>query len=100
MGLFGFGKKEEKAVQATAPQEQVESRYKVLGVGCPKCEALTRNVEVAFKELGLEEPVQHVSDFKKIASYGVMSTPAFVIDEEVKSIGKVLSVQEIKDMVK
>lgn len=97
MGMFGFGKKEEKTV---TPEEAVESRYKVLGVGCPKCEALSRNVKEAFKELGLDETVQHVSDFKRIASYGVMSTPAFVIDDQVKSIGKVLSVQEIKDLVK
>lgn len=97
MGLFGFGKKEEIP---TVQEAVVESRYKVLGVGCPKCEALSRNVKEAFKEIGLDEPVQHVSDFKKIASYGVMSTPAFVIDDEVKSIGKVLSVEEIKALVK
>lgn len=69
---------------------------KVLGTGCKKCEKTEENVKIAIKELNIEAVVEKVEDFRKIMSYGVMSTPAIVIDEKVVVAGKVASVEEIK----
>ncbi len=72
----------------------------MLGSGCAKCRALEKNVLEAMASLGLSEGVDHVTDFAAIASYGVMSTPALVIDGEVVSSGKLLSVQEAQAFLK
>lgn len=96
MSLFGFGKKKEEVVPV---KNVTSSRYKVLGTGCSKCDALTRVVEEALNELGLDDGVEHVSELAKIAAYGVMSVPAFVVDEKVVSVGKVLSREEVKRFV-
>ena len=69
---------------------------KVLGPGCANCKKLEKNVQVAVKELGLDASIEKVTDFKEIAKYGVMSTPALVIDDEVKVFGKVAKAEEIK----
>jgi len=68
---------------------------KVLGSGCKNCVALKENTETALKELGLEAEIIKVEDMKDIVSYGVMQTPALVIDEKVVSFGKVLKPKEI-----
>lgn len=68
---------------------------KILGSGCRNCEILKENTEVAVKERGIEAEIVKVTDFKEIMAYGVMSTPALVIDEKVVSFGKVLKPQEI-----
>jgi len=68
---------------------------KVLGSGCKKCVALKENTEVALKEVGIEAEVIKVEDFADIMAYGVMTTPALVIDEKVVSYGKVLKPKEI-----
>ncbi|WP_338048360.1 thioredoxin family protein [Paraliobacillus sediminis] len=60
------------------------------------CKKLEKNVQVAVKELGLDASIKKVTDFKEISKYGVMSTPALVVDEEVKVYGKVVKAQEIK----
>ncbi|HZH92666.1 MAG TPA: thioredoxin family protein [Tissierellaceae bacterium] len=72
---------------------------KVLGTGCKKCEKTEANVREAIKELGIEATIQKVEDVQGIMSYGVMATPALVIDEEVKVKGKVPSVEDIKKML-
>lgn len=68
---------------------------KILGSGCKKCENLKENTEEALKEAGIEAEIVKVTDFKDIMAYGVMTTPAIVIDEKVVSYGKVLKPSEI-----
>jgi len=68
---------------------------KVLGSGCKKCLKLKENVEEALLESGIEATVEKVEDMEKIIGYGVMSTPALVVDEEVKSMGKLLKPKDI-----
>ena len=69
-------------------------KIQILGTGCPKCQALARNTEAAASELGLEYELEKVSDINEIMKFGVMMTPALVVDGEVKAVGKVLSVTE------
>lgn len=69
---------------------------KILGSGCKNCTALTENAQAAVQEMGVEAEIIKVTDFKDIMTYGVMSTPALVIDEKVVSYGKVLKPQDIK----
>lgn len=68
---------------------------KILGSGCRNCVTLKDNTEVALKETGIEAEIVKVTDFKDIMAYGVMTTPALVIDEKVASFGKVLKPKEI-----
>ena len=71
-------------------------KIEVLGMGCSNCNRLYENVLEAVKQSGKEAQVAKVEDIKKIMSYGVMSTPALVIDGLVKVAGKVPKVEEIK----
>ena len=73
---------------------------KILGPGCARCERLEREVMEAVAQMDLPAAVEHVRDIKEIASYGVMGTPALVVDGEVKSVGKVPTVEEIKKWLK
>ncbi|MFL8888114.1 thioredoxin family protein [Helcococcus kunzii] len=73
--------------------------YKVLGSGCAKCQKLEENLKEALSQNGKNAEVEHVTDFAEIARYGVMSTPALVVDENVVSMGKVLTVDEIKNII-
>ena len=68
---------------------------KILGGGCKNCAALTENAEAAVKEAGIEVEIVKVTEFKDIMAYGVMSTPALVVDEKVVSFGRVLKPKEI-----
>ena len=68
----------------------------VLGPGCAKCQALLKNAEEAVKQLGMEAHIEKVSDINMITSFGVMMTPALVVDGELKLQGKVATVDEIK----
>ncbi len=68
---------------------------KVLGSGCDKCKKLEANVKEAIQSLGIDAQVEKIEDFKQIMAFGVMQTPALVIDEKVKSIGKVLTVNDL-----
>jgi small redox-active disulfide protein 2 len=69
---------------------------KVLGPGCPKCQATEKNVREVVTEAGLDAQVDKVTDVMEIAKYGVFGTPAVVINGEVKSVGKIPSKDEIK----
>jgi small redox-active disulfide protein 2 len=71
----------------------------ILGTGCPKCKALTANAEAAVKALGIEAAIEKVEKIQDIMKFGVMMTPALVIDGRVKSVGKVLSAEEIKKFI-
>jgi len=75
-------------------------KIQVLGSGCSKCKALAQNAETAAKELGLEYTLDKVTDIKEIMKFAVMTTPALVIDGQVKTAGKLLNIQEIKEMLK
>lgn len=68
---------------------------KILGSGCKKCVTLKENTEIALKETGIEAEIIKVMDFKDIMAFGVMTTPALVINEKVVSFGKVLKPKEI-----
>lgn len=68
----------------------------ILGTGCAKCNRLQQVSEEAAKELGIEYTLNKVSDVKTIMGYGVMMTPALVVDGEVKVSGKVPSLDEVK----
>ena len=72
---------------------------KILGSGCKNCITLKENTETALKETGIEAEIVKVTDFKDIVAYGVMSTPALVIDEKVMSFGKVLKPKEISKIL-
>lgn len=74
-------------------------RIDVLGTGCPKCRKVKENVRSALAELNREAEVVEVKDLKAIADYGVMMTPALAIDGEVKTAGKIPSVEEIKKWI-
>ena len=69
---------------------------KVLGSGCANCKKLEENTKKAVEELGIDVAIEKVSDFKDIMAYGVMKTPALVVDEKVKIMGRVPSPAEIK----
>ncbi len=71
-------------------------KIQILGTGCPKCRQLTANVEAAVKALGIEVQIEKVEKIPEILKFGVMTTPALAVDGQVKSAGKVLSVDEIK----
>jgi small redox-active disulfide protein 2 len=71
-------------------------KLQVLGTGCPKCKKLIENAESAAKELGIEYTLEKVTDINEILKFGVMMTPALVVDGEVKFVGKVAPVAEIK----
>nr|WP_312577250.1 thioredoxin family protein [Sedimentibacter sp.] len=68
---------------------------KILGSGCKNCITLKKNTEEALKEKGIEADVVKVEDYKDIVAYGVLQTPALVIDEKVVSFGKVLKPKDI-----
>lgn len=72
---------------------------KVLGSGCKKCEVLTNNTREAIKEMGIEAEVIQITDLKDIIKFGVMTTPSLVIDEVVVSVGKVLKLKQIKELI-
>jgi small redox-active disulfide protein 2 len=74
-------------------------KVQVLGAGCPKCKMLTANAEAAVKALGIEATVEKVEKIAEIMKFGVMMTPALVVDGKVKSAGKVLSAEEIKKLL-
>ena len=75
-------------------------KIEILGMGCSNCNKLYQNVLDAVKQSGNEVEVTKVEDIKKIMGYGVMSTPALVIDGVVKTAGKVPKVEEIKQWIK
>lgn len=110
MGLFGKKKKEEASscccggrctpeAMARAEAEKAAAGVKVLGSGCAKCGALEETARAALAELGMDTAVEHVTDFAQIAAYGVMTTPALVVDGKVVSYGKALKRDEAKALI-
>lgn len=104
MGLFSRKKEETRCccgncsaegLRAAEKAKNDGARVKVLGSGCAKCQALEANTVAALRQLGMDTQVDHVRDFAQIAAYGVMSTPALVVDGKVVAFGKVLKTEEI-----
>lgn len=109
MALFGKKKKETKNcccgdhcnadTMAQAEAAKAVSGIKVLGSGCAKCNALADSVRAALIELHMDASIEHVTDFAQIAAYGVMTTPALVVDGKVVSYGKALKKDEVKALI-
>lgn len=72
---------------------------KILGPGCARCHQVEKLVIDTLAETGADANVDHVTDFKKIAEYGVFSTPSVVVDGKVKSVGKIPKKEEIKTWI-
>lgn len=75
------------------------TRIQILGTGCPKCKLLYANAEAAVQAAGIEAQLEKVEKIADIMKFGVMSTPALVIDGVVKSVGKVLSPEDIRKLL-
>jgi len=75
-------------------------KIEILGTGCAKCKSLTKNVEKAVAELGIEAEIVKVDSIQEIMNRGVMMTPALYIDGKSKIVGKTATVEEIKKMLK
>ncbi|MEI6057222.1 MAG: thioredoxin family protein [Lentisphaerota bacterium] len=74
-------------------------KIQILGTGCAKCKKLAETTEEAAKALGIQYELEKVTDIVKIMQLGVMMTPALVVDGKVKSIGKVPSVDEVRNIL-
>lgn len=106
MSLFGKKKGTASCCCASANQPAPASsavsgslRVEVLGSGCTKCNQLEANTRTALAQLGIDAQIGHVTDFAQIAVYGVMSTPALVINGTVVSTGRVLTVEEAAELL-
>ncbi len=106
MSLFGKKKEETSAcccggncdAESMAKVETAKTEgagVKVLGSGCAKCNQLEAATKAALEQLGMDTTIDHVTDFSQIAAYGVMTTPALVVDGKVVSYGKVLKTEEV-----
>lgn len=74
-------------------------KIQILGTGCPKCTKLAEAAEAAARELGIDYEIEKVTDINEITSFGVMMTPALVVDGIVKSAGASLSKDQIKEFL-
>ena len=74
-------------------------KIQILGPGCPKCKKLADSAETAARESGFEYELEKITDINEIMSFGVMMTPALVINGEVKTVGKAPSTGEIKKLL-
>ncbi len=83
-----------EAAKKAKNADETGCAVKVLGSGCKKCNDLEAAVKAALGEMGKSVEVEHVTDFNKIAAFGVMTTPALVVNNKVVSMGKVLKKDE------
>lgn len=110
-----FGRKKEQATTsccegcASCTQDSMEKAeaakavgpaVKILGSGCAACNQLEVATKAALEQLKMDTAIDHVTDFAKIAAYGVMTTPALVVDGKVVSYGKVLKTNEVVNLLK
>ena len=75
-------------------------KIQILGTGCPKCKKLAELTEQTAKELGIEYELEKVTKINDIMKFGVMVTPALVVDGQVKIAGKLPSVEQLKEILK
>ncbi|MDD4493375.1 MAG: thioredoxin family protein [Eubacteriales bacterium] len=110
MSLFNLGKKKEtgscccgncdaESMEKAERAKTEGSGIKVLGSGCARCNQLEAAVKAALEQLGMDTTINHVTDFSQIAAYGVMTTPALVVDGKVVSYGKVLKTEEVVEIL-
>lgn len=99
MALFNFGKN--KSENSSQEKIQVNGDYtiKVLGSGCKSCQTLFSNLQDAVKNLDIKADTVHVTDIAQLAKYGIMTTPALVINDKVVSTGKVLKSGDIEKLI-
>ena len=74
-------------------------KIQILGTGCPKCKKLLETAETAAKELGINYEMEKITDITKIMQSGVIMTPALAVDGEVKSSGRIPSIEELKKIL-
>jgi len=74
-------------------------RIQILGTGCPKCQALAANAEEAIRGLDGDYEIEKVTEVAEILEYGVMVTPALAVEGEVRAAGKLLSAEEIRELL-
>lgn len=82
------------------PMKGALQSIKVLGTGCKNCHTLLENTQAALKEIGSAVAVEYVTDMAAVAGYGVMSTPALVVNEKVVSSGKVLKTNDVVNLLR
>lgn len=112
MALFNFGKKKKETSScccdvnvdaesmAKAKSAKMEgASVKILGSGCAKCNQLEAATKAALEQLGMDTAIDHITDFSQIAAYGVMTTPALVVDGKVASYGRVLKTDEVVEIL-
>lgn len=106
MALFGFGKNKQEELKTSCTCDGTcsigdieKARFLVLGACCQKSKDTFENVKTAVKEMGFDDEVLNIGDYVQIAKYGVMSTPALVIDSKVVSYGKLLKVADVKTLI-
>ena len=75
-------------------------KIQILGTGCPKCRKLAENAEAAAQSIGVEFEIEKVTNINDIMKFGVMMTPALVIDGRVEAAGKVPSIEDIEKMIR
>ena len=109
MGLFGFGKRMEEETKGGCCGSAIAEEpacgengcnIKVLGAGCKSCHEQHENVKKAVANMNLDAEVEYITDMEKVMSYGVMSMPAIVVNEEVVSMGKVLKAAQVEELLK
>jgi len=74
-------------------------KIEILGTGCPKCKKLTELSKDVVEELGISAKIEKITDINKIIEYGVMVTPALVVDGDVRVAGRIPSKQEITEWI-
>jgi small redox-active disulfide protein 2 len=80
-----------------SPLENVE--IKILGAGCPNCDRLEQDLMILIAETGIEADLEHIRDTKEIGRYGVMGSPALVINGKVKAVGSVPSKARLRELI-
>ena len=75
------------------------TKLQILGTGCPKCQKMAEVAEEAAKSLGIEYDLEKVTDVNQITGFGVMMPPALAVDGEVKVVGKVPTIDEVKELL-
>ena len=89
------GNRDAESMEKAETAKTEGASVKVLGSGCTKCNQLEVATKAALEQLGMDTTIDHVTDFSQIAAYGVMTTPALVVDGKVMSYGKVLKTEEV-----
>ncbi|MEN6509556.1 MAG: thioredoxin family protein [Smithella sp.] len=77
----------------------MKKKLQILGPGCPKCAKLMEEAEKAAKALGIDYEIEKIKDIREMVKFGVMATPSLAIDGTVKSVGRILSMEQIKKIL-